>query len=163
MSKAKSIVISASGTGRKLITTRGWQFLCRWKGGSKNWVALEDLKESYPVKVADFAISRNLQDEPAFSWWVPYVQKKRKAIISKVKSKYFTKHEKYGHRLPKTVKEALEIDKENNNHLWRDAINKEMKNARVAFKEHHGDIRDLSNYERITCHMIFDIKLAEGF
>jgi hypothetical protein len=35
--------------------------------------------------------------------------------------------------VPKTVKEALKLDK-NDNTLWADAIAKEMKDVRVAFK-----------------------------
>ena len=65
--------------------------------------------------------------------------------------------------MPKTTKEALQIDRENGNHLWEEAINKEMKNVRVAFKEFHGDVEDLKNYKKVTCHLIFDIKLSEGF
>ena len=34
---------------------------------------------------------------------------------------------KYGIRVPKNVKEALELDRANGNHLWRDSIIKEIK------------------------------------
>ena len=44
----------------------------RWKGGSGDWVTLKDLKESYLVPLADYAIANALQDEPAFAWWIPY-------------------------------------------------------------------------------------------
>ena len=40
--------------------------------------------------------------------------------------------------MPKTVQEALNLDKENGNTLWYDANAKEMKNVRVAFKEWKG-------------------------
>ena len=36
--------------------------------------------------------------------------------------------------MPKTVKHALEIDHENGNTLWQDAIAKEMEAVWVAFK-----------------------------
>ena len=56
--------------------------------------------------------------EPVFAWWVPYVQKKREIISSKVKSKYWQQTNKYGIRLPRSVKEAYELDEENKNNLW---------------------------------------------
>ena len=78
----------ANGVRRKKITTKGWDFFVRWKDGSVDWVALKYLKDSYPVNLADYAVRNQLHEYPAFAWWVPYVQKKRTAIIKKVKSKY---------------------------------------------------------------------------
>ena len=39
----------------------------------------------------------------------------------------------------------------------------EMKNVRVAFEEDQGDISDLKDYEHISGHLIFDVKLGENF
>ena len=63
-----------------------------------------------------------IDDELAFVWWVPYVQKKREIVLSKVKSKYWQQTHKYGIHLPKSVKEAYELDEENKNNLWRKLI-----------------------------------------
>jgi hypothetical protein len=41
---------------------------------------------------------------------------------------------KFGIALPKTVNEALELDKRNDNTFWADAIAKEMKDICIAFK-----------------------------
>lgn len=68
-------------------------------------------------------------------WWVPDVVKKRNQIIVKEKSKYWQQTHKYGIRIPKTVQEALAIDKENDNTLWWDVICKEMWNVRPAFEK----------------------------
>ena len=43
-------------------------------------------------------------------------------------------NEKFGITLPKNVKEALELYKENGNTMWADAIATEIKNVKVAFK-----------------------------
>jgi hypothetical protein len=40
--------------------------------------------------------------------------------------------------LPKTVKEALEINKVTNTDLWRKAVNKEMAKVKIAWKTHEG-------------------------
>ena len=154
---------TSHNTKQKKRTTRGWELCVQWKDGSSNWVALKDLKNSYPVELADYAISNKLEDEPAFAWWIPYTIKKRKIIISKLKSKYWERTHKYGFRIPKNVEEALEIDKETNTTFWRDAINEEMKKVRVAFEEHEGDPNDLVGYQKISTHLIFDIKLSENF
>ena len=103
------------GTTRKIRSTKGWDLCVKWKDGSQTWVALKDLKHAYPVQLADYAKLNNIDHEPAFSWWIPYTLKKRDAIISKIKSKYWQRTHKYGIRVPKTVKEALSIDAEQGN------------------------------------------------
>ena len=55
------------------------------------------------------------------------------------------------------------IDEENGNILWWEAIMKEMKNVRCAFEIYEGKIEDLVGYQKVTCHIIFDIKLGENF
>ena len=137
-------------------------YVC-WRDGSADWVALKDLKETYPVQLADYAIANKIQDEPAFAWWVGYTTKKRDAIIKKVKSKYWQRTHKYGLKVPKSWAEAIKVDEENENTLWQDAIVMEMKNNRVAFETYDGKIEDLVGYEEITGHLIFDIKLSENF
>ena len=144
-------------------TTKGWQLFVQWKDGSGQWVSLKDLKDSYPVQVAEYALQANIHNKPAFAWWVPYTLKKRQSIISKIKTKYWQRTHKYGIRIPKSVKEAIEIDRENGNTLWQDAIALEMKNVRVAFQLCEGDPRDLVGYKSIKTHMIFDVKLGENF
>ena len=46
--------------------TKGWQLCVEWKDGTTSWERLADLKESNPIKVAEFAVAHGLQDEPAF-------------------------------------------------------------------------------------------------
>ena len=128
-----------TGVERKKRTTKGWEFFVRWKDGSGDWTTMKDLKDSYPVQLADYAIANGLQKKPAFAWWVPYTLKKRIAIISKVKSKYWERTHKYGIRVPKNVKEAKRIDTENGDTLWQDAITMEMKNNRIAFETYEGN------------------------
>ena len=108
-------------------------------------------------------MSTGIKDEPAFAWWVPYTLHKRKQIISKLKSKYWSRTHKYGIQIPKSYAEAREIDKENSNTLWQDAIAKELKNVRVAFELYEGNPEELIGYEQVTVHMIYDVKLDEKF
>jgi hypothetical protein len=61
--------------------------------------------------------------------------------------------------LPKSVAEALQLDKENGNQLWYDAIQKELKNVQIAFKFlEEGEAAPIG-YKKIPCHIIFDVKM----
>ena len=45
-----------------------------------------------------------------------------------------------------------------------DAIPKETGNVKIAFELFDGDEKDIQqNYQQISCHMIFDIKMGESF
>jgi hypothetical protein len=159
-----AFVKSKNGVQRRKETTKGHEMHMQWKDGTTTWNCLKDVKDSYPVQMAEYAVENDLVEEPAFKWWVPHVLKKRAAIISKTKSKYWIRTHKYGIRVPKDVREAIEIDKENKNTLWWDALMKEMKNVRPAFELYEGDKESLPvGYQEIKCHLIFDIKLGENF
>ncbi len=90
--------------------------------------------------------------------------KKRDRIISLVckrTTRYLKRTLKFGIEVPKTVKEALALDCKNGNTLWADAIAKEMKEVRTAFiilpDGHSAPI----GYQKIPCHMIFDVKVED--
>jgi hypothetical protein len=89
-----------------------------WKDGSTSWVRLKDLKESHPVQVTEYALMNKLLSEPAFAWWLMKVLWKRDCIIKKVKSRYWQRTHKYGIVIPKSVDEALHIDKEMGTEFW---------------------------------------------
>ena len=80
-----AFITTKTGTKRRRETSKGWELLIEWKDGSTNWVSLKDIKESYPVEVAEFALATHISMEPAFAWWVPFVLKKRNRILAKVK------------------------------------------------------------------------------
>jgi len=159
--QADAFVETKSGRRRR-ITTKGWEILVRWKDGSETWVPLKDMKESYPVQLAEYAVQARVHEEPAFAWWVRDVLRKRERIVAKVKSKYWLRTHKYGIQIPKSVDEALAIDRENGNELWAEAIAKEMANVKIAFEECDKD-GPPPGYKKIDCHMIFDIKLSENY
>jgi hypothetical protein len=82
--KEDKYVYSHNGNQHYRKMTKGWKLCVKWKDGTTSWERLADLKESYPIEVAEFAISRDIHDEAAFAWWVPYVLAKRNRIISAV-------------------------------------------------------------------------------
>jgi hypothetical protein len=62
-------------------TTRGWSLLVQWKHGSTDWVPPKDMKESNPLKDADYAVAHQFKSDSAFAWWVPFTLKKRDHFI----------------------------------------------------------------------------------
>ena len=172
INKSDATFQTHTGQSRKRITTKGWKFLVEWVDGSEDWIPLKDLKASNPVELAEYAISHDIQDEPALSWWVKDTLKRRENIISKVKSKYWKTTHKFGIRLPHTIKQALEIDRTSQNNLWCESIMKEMDNVKPAFGEWDKDLlpselrakpQMLPGFKEIKCHMIFDIKMDGKF
>ena len=67
---------------------------------------------------------------------------------------------KFGIFIPATVKEALDEDKQNGNNFWRDAIDKEMSNVKVAFSMLEDGEDVPPGYKEMRCHIIFDIKMG---
>jgi len=128
-----------NGQGKRCCTLKGWEICVSWEDGSTSWHSLADIKNSYPLLLAKYALANNLHLEPAFAWWVPYTIKKEKRLLKAVKSRYSQCSHKFGIYVPRTVEEALEIDKQTGTTYWRDAIHKEMANNRKAFQFLGGD------------------------
>ena len=75
-----------------------------------------------------------------------------------MQKRYFRTHQKFGIELPKTVKRALEIDKETGTTFWADAIKKEMGTVMVAFHILGEGASKPIGYSFIGCHIVFDVK-----
>ena len=70
----------ATHTGQRQLrkTTQGWDL---WRDGTESLVSLKELKDSYPVKAANFAKACGIDKEPAFAWWVFHTLICRNAIL----------------------------------------------------------------------------------
>ena len=51
-------------------TTKGHQLLLQFCGNETEWMDLQTVKDSNPIEVAEFAIVNQLDQQPAFAWWV---------------------------------------------------------------------------------------------
>jgi hypothetical protein len=111
------------------------------------------------VHLAEYAKQHELQDEPAFRWWIKHTLRRKKYMLKAVRTRYARRTHKFGIQLPRTVDEALAIDRETNTTYWFDAIQKEMKNVRVAFKFLDSGERVPIGFKWIKCHLIFDVKM----
>ena len=66
---------------------------------------------------------------------------------------------KYGIEIPRNVEHVFEIDETNNNHFWRDAIEKEMLNVGIAFEVIPEDKSAPVGWRKVTGHLVFDVKM----
>ena len=149
-----------NGREHKKKTTRGWQLCILWKDGSTSWEMLKDLKESYPLEVAKYAVANLLDKEPAFNWWVDFTLKRRARLIKAVSStRYMRKWQKYSIELPKTVERALQIDKETGTDFWAKALQLEMSKIFPAVKILEEGAPHPPGHQVIPCHIVFDIKM----
>jgi hypothetical protein len=145
-------------------TTRGWELLISWKDGTSSWVKLKDLKESFPVQLAESDVGNKISEEPAFAWWVPYtIRKRRDHIILKVKSKYWKRTHKFGIRLPKTVDgEALHFNNEDSTDIWKKVIEKEMKNRKMDSLQRKARVVANGNERDPTKHMTYSSSVVSS-
>jgi hypothetical protein len=141
--------------------TKGWHLCVLWKDRTTTWEQLAALKESNPVEVAKYAVTTEIYTEPAFHWWVTFTIKKRNIIISAVTSRYHKRTHKFGIEVPKSIADAVRLDKENGNRLWQDGLDKEMNDVRVAFDMHDDDQEIPVGYQMIRTHIIWDVKMED--
>ena len=80
-------------------------------------------------------------------------------MISKVLARFHKSNRKFGTAIPRNYDEALLFDTTNGNHLWRDAIELEMTNVKIAFKFLHEGAPPPPGYTPIKCFIIFDVKM----
>ena len=110
-----------------------WKVLAKCKDGTQSWIPLKILKEHNPIEVAEFAISTEIEDEPAFAYWVQHTIQQHNRMISAANACVRKTRHKYGIEVPKSVAHAKAIDKVNDNTLWITTLALEMDMINVAF------------------------------
>ena len=66
---AESSATSRNGNLVPKKTTRGWSLFVSWKDGSSDWIPLKDLKDAYPIQIAEYALAANqIASKSAFNW-----------------------------------------------------------------------------------------------
>jgi len=140
-------------------TSKGWQLCVEWKDGSTSWEKLATLKMSHPVEVAEYAVTHNLADDPAFACWVPQTLQCKTRIIATVNTRSHKRTHKFGIEVPRNFADCLRLGNAANKPLWQDAIRAEMTKVRVAFNILNDDAPLPPAHQQIRCHLIYDIKM----
>ena len=102
---------------------------------------------------------KGIANEPDFSWWVPYILRKKDGIIDDVNSFVIKSTHKYGIEIPNSVNNAGYIDKRNGNTCWKYSISKEMSNVFVGLNilEHGNHVPVV--WTKSSGHTVFDVKM----
>ena len=153
-------ITTKSGQRRLRKTMKGWKLHIKWKDISKAWINLVDMKEVHLVEMAEYARVRGISNELAFTWLVPYTLRKREVILAAVKNRIRRMTHKYGVEIPRDVVHVHEIDARNGNTLWRDALKKEMYNARVVFEILDEGVHVPHGWKQVTRHLVWDVKMV---
>ena len=130
---------------------------------SQSWVNFFALCLSDPTPVISFAREHKLLDKRPFCHLIPYCKVKPPldiAKIHKVTSSPTTAKYKFGIQVPKGIKNAISLDKKNNNNLWQEAIETELKQLTdyetFIILDSGEDIP--KGYQKIPYHIVFDVK-----
>ena len=153
--------VTVNGRRHKKKTTKGHKLCCLFKDGTTAYEPLKLLKETWPVEVAEYAVQAGIDHWPAYDWWVPHTLRERERIIMSVKARFAKRKFKFGFEIPNSIKDALRIDKENGNTFWHDALKKEIKDVRVAFKFLDWNAKAPIGYQQIGGHIVWDVKMED--
>ncbi len=59
-----------------------------WKDGSFSWHPMSEVKNYYPIQSAEYTLlKKELQDQPAFHWWVEHTIRQSKIFIASITTK----------------------------------------------------------------------------
>jgi hypothetical protein len=58
--------VALIATGKKHQTTKGWKLVVAWKDGTTSRVPLHEMKNTYLVQMAEYAVANKIADAPAF-------------------------------------------------------------------------------------------------
>jgi len=141
-----------------------WNVMVAWEDGSETYEPLHLIGKDSPVIVARYGKAHNLLDQPGWKRFKRLANRDQKMIrminqarlVSIRRSVIY----KYGYQVPRTPKEAIELDKKNGNTKWQDSMALE-----ILQLDEYQTFRDLGKgakappgYKRIRCHFVFDVK-----
>jgi hypothetical protein len=118
-----------------------------------------------PVTLAKYAEDNNLLDTPGWKQ-LNRIARSKKKIQRMLKQANLSSNKRskgpiyqFGVQVPRNVKEAYELDKQNGNSKWGDAMKEEIEslNAYNTFKD-KGSVSYLEGYKRIIVHFVFAVK-----
>ena len=135
-----------------------------WTDGSITWEPLAMMIKSDPVTLAEYAKEHDMLNKPG---WKNLKKIARRAKVlqrmvnaNKRAQRYNSIVYKFGVRIPRNVKEAYDLDEENKNTYWADAINTELGQI-IDYKVFRSLGKNASKpdgYQEIPIRIVFDVK-----
>ena len=100
----------------------------QWFDGEKSWENIEALKRHNPKKVFEYAIHKDLINTPGWEWINKFTEADKHLehmrevyLASKDVAKF-----KFGVEVARSPIHALELDQQEGNNLWKEAIKGEL-------------------------------------
>ena len=135
-----------------------------WEDGTETWEPLNIVGKDDPATVATYAKEKGLLETPGWKFLRRTARRtkflQRMLNASKRQQAHDAVRYKFGVRVPRNVKEALQLDRENGNTYWADAMREEIAqlNEYKTFRSAGFNARTPDGYQRIPARMIFDVK-----
>ena len=130
----------------------------QWTNDQKTWESLDNIKKHDMSKTLVYALNKKVADMPGWTWVKSFVEADEKLhdmksiyLASKLESKF-----KFGIEVAKSPKHALQLDKKENNNLWKGAIQTELdqineyKTFRILDDQEYTPV----GYKRIPYHFV---------
>ena len=142
------------------------ELLIKWIGyEDKTWEPMEVIKTDDPVTLAKYAKDKGLLELSTWQWAKRYVKNKKKQIrmlrhLNKSKRKSTGVKYQFGVRVPRTPREAIELDEADGTTHWTDAMKKEtdlISEEYNCFREIN-DNENLRDYQYIPLLWAFAVK-----
>lgn len=133
-----------------------------WFGGDKHWVHMDNLRLHDPFLLVRYAVRHKLLDKPGWEWTKHYLDSDPE-LTRMVKTFNVSKEStnvKFGVEVFKNTKAALNLDLENGDNLWKEAMKTEIDsiNACKTFRVLEDNEPLPPGYKCIPYHCIYDVK-----
>ena len=141
-----------------------WEVKILWDTGEETWEPMQTVHQDDKLTLAAYARDNKLTDIQGWKWarWLTKNPTKfiRMARIFAAQMRNNRTRYKYGIKVPRNYKEAVQFDKENGNTLWQDAIKKEMNQILDfrTFKALPKGEKHPKDYTYVPVHLCFDVK-----
>jgi len=152
--------------GHRKLKNGSWEVKVKWTGyeGEDSWHPLNDIANDDPISVTMYAVENDLlktQGWKRFARMARRPKKFRRLLNqSKIKARRHAPMYKFGHWVPRDIKEALYLDRANGNNHWAEAMAKEVNKMddHESFKSLGKGTAKPEGFTMIRVHFVFDVK-----
>ena len=137
-------------------------FKVEWIGGDKQILTMDSMRLHDPFLLVRYGRKHNLFKNPGWEWFQSYLDSDTEfgQMVCAYRVATDKKKLNFGVEIPSSVKHAMELDKQDNNSLWKDAwateVQQLLDSDTFRVLEPHEPVP--KGYKRIPYHCIFDVK-----
>jgi len=152
-------------TGDRRYKGSQWNVLVEWEDGSSTYEPLSSVIKDDPITLAKYGLDNDLLNKPGWKALIRYTKKEK--IFKRMLRQAKLAHDRtapvymFGVLVPRGVKQALALDKQNGNQMWERAMKDEIEQMFEydTFRDLGGGVVVLEKeYQRIRCHFVYAVK-----